>query len=96
MKTDKLLLAGGIVAGAATGVLIGILLAPDKGEETRKKIFEKSQDQLDGLKDKLEGIVTAVCRKIESVKNDPASCCCGPDCSCRKQEARPATDEKQV
>lgn len=88
MKTDKLLLAGGIVAGAAAGVLIGILLAPDKGEETRKKILEQSEDHLDELKDKLESIVTAACRKIESIKNEPISCNCGPNCSCRKEETK--------
>lgn len=84
MKTDKLLLAGGIVAGAAAGVLIGILLAPDKGEETRKKMIEKSEDQLETLKDKMERMVTAVCRSIESIKND--SCKCGENCGCKTQD----------
>ncbi len=31
----------GFVAGALTGVTIGMLLAPDRGEDTRKLIAEK-------------------------------------------------------
>ena len=33
-----------LVAGAAIGVAAGILLAPDKGSETRKKIKEMAAD----------------------------------------------------
>jgi len=35
-STSKLIL--GIVGAAAAGVVIGLLLAPDKGSETRRKI----------------------------------------------------------
>ena len=30
----------GFIAGAAAGLLAGVLIAPDKGEETRKKMSE--------------------------------------------------------
>lgn len=96
MKTDKLLLAGGIVAGAAAGVLIGILLAPDKGEETRKKIIEKGEDKLDAMKDKLEGMITAACRSIESIKNNYVPCNCGENCSCRAKASEPNSAVKQA
>ena len=36
MSTGKVIT--GIVAGMAAGAVLGILLAPDKGSETRKKI----------------------------------------------------------
>jgi len=36
MSTTKFL--SGALAGLATGVLVGLLVAPDSGEETRKKI----------------------------------------------------------
>ena len=39
MKTGKVLL--GLLAGIATGALMGILFAPEKGEVTRKRIFGK-------------------------------------------------------
>ncbi len=35
MKTSNVIL--GIVAGAAVGALLGVLFAPDKGTNTRKK-----------------------------------------------------------
>ena len=42
MANTKTLL--GFLAGAAVGALAGILLAPDKGSETRKKISKKTGD----------------------------------------------------
>ena len=43
MKTSsKVILAA--IAGAAVGAVAGILLAPDKGEETRRKIAEKAKE----------------------------------------------------
>lgn len=38
-STTKFLL--GFIAGALSGATIGLLLAPDKGDETRKLIAEK-------------------------------------------------------
>lgn len=34
----------GLIGAAAIGVVVGILLAPDKGGEIRKKIAEKATD----------------------------------------------------
>ena len=48
MSNSKTLL--GIVAGAAIGALAGILFAPDKGSETRKKIAENTGDLADSVK----------------------------------------------
>ena len=40
------------VAGAAIGVTLGVLFAPEKGEVTRKKIKEAAQEGYDTAKEK--------------------------------------------
>lgn len=42
MKSSSKFLIG-FIAGAAAGAIAGILLAPDKGSETRKKVAEKAK-----------------------------------------------------
>jgi gas vesicle protein len=48
MSSSKTLL--GFVAGAAVGALAGILLAPEKGADTRQKISSKTSDLADSVK----------------------------------------------
>lgn len=48
MSTSKTLL--GLAAGAAIGAVAGLLLAPEKGSETRKKISSKTGDLADNVK----------------------------------------------
>lgn len=50
MSNSKILV--GFLAGAAVGALAGVLLAPDKGSETRKKIAGKAGELRDAVKDK--------------------------------------------
>ncbi len=50
-KTSKLLLV--TLSAAAAGVVAGLLLAPDKGSETRKKLGKTTND----LKDKMNGFI---------------------------------------
>jgi gas vesicle protein len=47
MSTSKVLVF--FIAGAAIGGALGILLAPDKGSETRRKIREKGNDIGDSI-----------------------------------------------
>lgn len=54
MKTSRVVL--GILAGAAAGALIGVLFAPDKGENTRKKIRKQGEDFVDGMKERADQI----------------------------------------
>lgn len=49
MSNSKLL--AGFLIGAAVGGALGILLAPDKGVETRKKIMKKGSDIGESLSD---------------------------------------------
>lgn len=39
MKTNKVIL--GIISGMAIGAVLGVLFAPDKGANTRKKLLKK-------------------------------------------------------
>ena len=42
MNNGKVLL--GVLAGIAAGTVLGILLAPEKGADTRKNILKKGED----------------------------------------------------
>lgn len=55
MSNTKTLL--GFVAGAAVGALAGILLAPDKGSNTRKKIAGKAGDVTDSIKSSFDDFI---------------------------------------
>ena len=66
MSSGKVVL--GVLAGLAAGALLGILLAPDKGSETRKKLKENAGDYADELKKKLNKFVENVTDKFESAK----------------------------
>jgi len=63
-------LIGAILIGAAIGGTLGILFAPDKGSNTRKKISRKGEDIKDSIKDKFSEFVDNITEKFESVKED--------------------------
>ena len=56
MKPGNVVL--GVVGGLAAGAVLGVLFAPDKGSNTRKKIADKGNDLKDSLKDSLGGLIT--------------------------------------
>ncbi len=53
-------LIGGLLAGAAVGVAIGILLAPGSGKETKAKLMKGSNKLVDGLKETFEDSVDSL------------------------------------
>ncbi|WP_338357026.1 YtxH domain-containing protein [Yeosuana marina] len=67
MKSSNTIL--GLVAGLAVGATLGILLAPDKGEKTRKKIVSKTRETKDKLKDSFDDFLDTVSEKYGSIKD---------------------------
>ena len=45
-----------LLAGAAVGAVLGILLTPDKGEESRKKVKQTAEECIDKVKEKLSNL----------------------------------------
>ncbi|MEP7164192.1 MAG: YtxH domain-containing protein [Ferruginibacter sp.] len=67
---SKKTLIFGILAAAAVGALAGILLAPDKGSKTRKKILKKSKEKADGLKNSLSDFTDSIANKFSKAADD--------------------------
>lgn len=65
MKTSKSIL--GILGAAAAGVAIGMLFAPDKGTNTRKKIAKKGKNYGSELRDKFGNIIDSVTKNGEAM-----------------------------
>jgi gas vesicle protein len=72
MNTGKVVL--GTLAGIAIGAVVGVLLAPDKGSETRRKIAKKKDQltgdikgRLDSLKGRYNDAIDTAAGKLESM-----------------------------
>ena len=66
MSTGKIIT--GLVAGLAAGAILGILFAPDKGTETRRKIGQKGTDLKNSIKSRFSTLVDDVVEEYENVK----------------------------
>ncbi|MFV0377986.1 MAG: YtxH domain-containing protein [Mangrovibacterium sp.] len=66
MSSGKVIL--GFLAGAAAGAVLGILFAPDKGSETRKKIADKGEELVDGAKEKVSKLMDDLHAQVDSAK----------------------------
>jgi gas vesicle protein len=62
MNSGKVIL--GVLAGAAAGALLGVLFAPEKGSDTRKKIAKKGGYYADSLKEKFSEYVDTIFEKV--------------------------------
>jgi gas vesicle protein len=68
MSTAKVVL--GVVAGAATGALLGILFAPAKGTVTRRSILRKGERQVDEMKHSFNEFIDSITDKFDKVKEE--------------------------
>jgi gas vesicle protein len=64
MTTGKVLL--GVLAGVAAGAILGILFAPDKGYETRKKIAKSGKDLTDNINETLKVFMADLSEKFDT------------------------------
>lgn len=67
-KTGSTLVA--ILAGAAVGAVAGVLLAPDQGDKTRKRISKGFRDGKDDITCKLDDLKKQVKSLISSKSNN--------------------------
>ena len=68
MKSASLLT--GIILGGIAGATLGILLAPDKGAETRRKLTKKGMALADTLKEKYNDLIDEVIEDYEYAEDD--------------------------
>jgi len=66
MSNGKIVL--GVIAGIAAGTLLGVLIAPDKGSETRRKIRQKGDDLVEGVKDGMTSMVDDVTSRFDKLR----------------------------
>lgn len=62
-------LIGALLLGAAVGGALGILFAPDKGSETRKKLLAKGDDLTDAMKEKFNELLEGIKNEAETGKD---------------------------
>jgi gas vesicle protein len=68
MSNGKFL--AGILLGAAAGAVLGVLFAPDKGTDTRKKIAKKTSKLGEDLKAKFDEMTDSIKEKFDSIRED--------------------------
>lgn len=68
MSAGKIVAA--VLAGVAVGAALGILFAPEKGSEVRRRIAKKGKDYADELGEKANEFIDGITEKYETVKED--------------------------
>jgi gas vesicle protein len=61
-------MVGSLLLGAAIGGLLGVLFAPNKGSDTRKKILSKGEDLTSTMKEKINTFIEDVKSEFDAAK----------------------------
>jgi gas vesicle protein len=67
-------LVGALMLGALVGGALGLLFAPHKGSETRRRIAGEADDLTAGVKEKFEDFLNEIKSEMEKVKDMADSC----------------------
>lgn len=70
MKSNKVI--GTLLVGAATGAVVGLLLAPEKGSRTRDKLYQKGTDIADDVEKRLQKLNKGIKKQIEESRRELA------------------------
>jgi gas vesicle protein len=75
MKKRNVLI--GALAGLAVGAILGVLFAPAKGSETRRKISDKGNEFAESLKNRFDGFIDDIANvnepSNENINSKPSS-----------------------
>jgi gas vesicle protein len=66
MKSANVLL--GVLVGALAGAAVGVLMAPDKGSRTRKRITDMGEDYADNVRNAFDDLLDTVGYSYEKSK----------------------------
>jgi gas vesicle protein len=67
-SNDSIKIIGALLVGAVVGGTLGILFAPDKGNETSKRIRGQADDLTKLLKDTFDNLLKEVTEEVANVR----------------------------